>query len=168
MPGCHGLAAPLWALAAMSALLPGAAASQDADTKEVLAYVLTDAGLAKYTAATRKLAALQGADSTSCDEEESDDSSINAQAARLNASPGARAAIQSAGLSTREYVVLSWSILQNGLAAWAVRSGGTLPAGASKANVDFYRQHEAQIQELQGLQSAGCNDDQAAEETDEA
>lgn len=168
MPGCHGAAPPLWALVAMATLIPGAAVSQDADTKEVLAYVLTDAGLAKYTAATRKLAALRGADSTNCDEGESDDSSINAQAARLNALPATRAAIQSAGLSTREYVVLSWSILQNGLAAWAVSSGGKLPAGASQANVDFYRQHEAQIQELQGLQSAGCDDDQAAEETDQA
>jgi hypothetical protein len=161
------LAAPLWTLAATIALLPAIAVSQDADTREILAYVLTDAGLAKYTAASKKLAALESANPGACDED-SEASSINEMVAQLNAVPAAKAAIQSSGLTTREYVVFSWSLLQNGLAAWAVSSGGTLPAGASKANVDFYRRHEAEIQQLQGLQSAGCDDDQAEEETDEA
>ena len=166
MPGCHGPAATLWALAAMAVLLPGTAVSQDADTKEVLAYVLTDAGLAKYTAATRKLAALESANPGACDED-SEASSIDEMVAHLNAVPAAKAAIQSSGLTTREYVVFSWSLLQNGLAAWAVSSGGTLPDGASRANVDFYRQHEAEIQQMAGLKSAGCDGDRADVETDE-
>jgi hypothetical protein len=81
--------------------------------------------------------------------------------------PAAKAAIQSSGLTTREYVVFSWSLLQNGLAAWAVSSGGTLPAGASKANVDFYKKHEAEIQQMEGLKSSDCEDAGAEEEPEE-
>ncbi len=153
-------------LAAAALLVPSISAAQDADTKEILAYVLTDAGLAKYTAATKKLAALESANPGACDED-SEASSINEMTAKLNAAPGAKAAIQSSGLSTREYVVLSWSIMQNALAAWAMSAGGTLPAGASKANVDFYRKHEAEIHQMEGLKSSGCDDDQSDEKTDD-
>jgi hypothetical protein len=79
--------------------------------------------------------------------------------AKLNASPGAKAAIQSAGMTTREYVVFSWSLLQTGLAAWAVdQPGGKLPPGASKANVDFYKKNEAALQQLEGA-GGDCEDD---------
>jgi hypothetical protein len=93
-------------------LLPGFAAAQDRDTQEVQKYTLTDAGLAKYSQATKKLAALPGGD---CDDDDSQ--SIDDAAAKLNASPGAKTAIQSAGLTPREYVLFSFSLLHSGLAA---------------------------------------------------
>jgi hypothetical protein len=108
-------------------LLPAFAAAQDRDAREVQGHVLTDAGLAKYTQATKKIAALPGGD---CDDDDSQ--SIDQMTAKLNASPGARAAIQSAGMTTREYVVFTWSLLQTGLAAWAVdQPGGKLPQSPS-------------------------------------
>lgn len=150
------------AMLAAAMLVPPIAAAQDADTKEVLAYVLTDAGLAKYTAATKKLAALPAA---ACNEDQ-DSMSIDDMVVQLNAAPGAQAAIQSAGMATREYVLFTWSIGYNGLAAWALsQPGGKLPAGASKANVDFYNRHEAELQQLEGPKDDGCDGDQAEEET---
>jgi hypothetical protein len=145
-------------------LLPAFAAAQDRDAREVQGHVLTDAGLAKYTQATKKIAALPGGD---CDDDDSQ--SIDQMTAKLNASPGARAAIQSAGMTTREYVVFTWSLLQTGLAAWAVdQPGGKLPQGTSKANVDFYKKHQAELQKLEGLkQGDDCDDDREDDESDE-
>lgn len=137
----------------------GPVVAQDADTREVQAYALTDAGLAKYTRATESLVALPGA---ACDDGQQAQS-IRAMAARLDSIPGARAAIQAAGMTTREYVVFSWSLLQTGLAAWAVsQPGGKLPAGVSQSNVDFYKKHEAQLKRLERLKA----DDECEDEED--
>jgi hypothetical protein len=132
--------------------VPGFAMAQDRDLQEIQKYVLTDAGLAKYSEATRKMAMLSGEETGACADDDSDSQSIDQVVAKINAAPAAKAAIQSAGLSTREYVVLSFSLLQTGLAAWAVdQPGGKLPPGTSKANVDFYKKHEADMKQLEGL-----------------
>jgi hypothetical protein len=146
-----------------------AARAQDADTAEVQRYVLTDAGLAKYSQATKKLASLPR-DPAACSDEGdgSGSQSIDQMAAKLGAVPGAKAAVQAAGMSLREYVVFSMSLLQNGLAAWALdQPGGKLPQGVSKANVDFVRKHDAQLKQLHGLSPHGCDDDAAEDEATE-
>ena len=109
---CSVLAALLLVPVAMAA--PPAA---DRDTLEVNAYVLTEAAFTKYAQATKKLQAAPGR-AADCDDDDDGgtDASIAAQVARLEALPGARAALQSAGLATREYVVISWSLLQAGIA----------------------------------------------------
>ena len=136
---------------------PGAAAAQDADVREVQRYVLTGAGLAKYTQATKKLAQLPAGKTQSCSDDSGDDDadgadeqSIGSMVAKLESVPGAKAAVQSAGMPLREYVVFTLSLLQNGLAAWAVQQpGGKLPPGVAKANVDFVQAHDAELKQLQ-------------------
>jgi hypothetical protein len=136
--------------AAISFATPCVAASSDSDHREVSAYALTEAGLAKFTKATKNLASVPGA----CKDEGNDDGqsgkqSIDEMVAEINATAGAQAAIRSAGLTTREYVVFMFSMLQNGMAAWALsQPGGKLPPGVSKSNVDFYNKHEAALAAL--------------------
>lgn len=158
----HGLGRPFWVLAALAFVLPQSGAAQDRDTQEVQRYVLTDAALAKYKAATRKLVALPGSGG-SCDDE--DNSGTIAEAvAKLDAIPGAKAAVISSGMTAREYVVFSFALVHNGLAAWAVsQPGGKLPPGISQANVDFYKRHAAEIEGLPKAEEADCND-RAAED----
>jgi len=136
-----------------------AVAAQDADTQEVQRYALTDAGLAKYTQATQKLAALPTGP-VNCNDDGDDAKSLDAMVAEISAKPGAQAAIQSAGMTPREYVVFSMSLLQNGIAAWAVKQpGGSLPAGVAKANVDFVNRHDADLKKLEAMsQGAECSD----------
>jgi hypothetical protein len=122
---------------------PTPAAAQDRDAQEVSRYVLTEPGLAKFAQATRNISAIPGA----CEWKEDDDSddlkSIDQMVAKLNSVPGIQAAIQSAGLTSREFVVFTFSMMQSGMAAWAVsQPGGKLPPGVSQANVDFFKQHE--------------------------
>ena len=126
---------------ALGGVLP--AVAQDRGAQEVSRYALTESGLAKFGQATRNIAAVPGA----CEREEDDDSddlkSIDQMVAKLNSVPGIQAAIQSAGFTSREYVVFMFSMMQSGMAAWAVsQPGGKLPPGVSQANVDFFKQHE--------------------------
>lgn len=153
----------------MALLLPGSASAQDRDTQEVSRYTLTEAGLAKYSQATKKIAALPGAQQSDCDDDDSESMSLDQMAAKFDATPGVKAAIQSAGMTTREYVVFMWSIFQNGMAAWALEQpGGKLPAGTSNANVDFYKNHQAEIAKLEAPNKGDDCGEQADEESDEA
>ena len=160
------------AIAAVGLALLASAASvaqefPDSDTREIASYALTEAGLTKYTQATQNLGALAEQMSNTCDSDESEQS-IDGLVGRINALPGAQAAIQSAGLTTREYVVFTFSLIQNGLAAWAVsQPGGQLPPGTSMANVTFYRAHEAAIGVL-GEQTRGDDCDDEAGDDDDA
>jgi len=136
----------------------------DRDAREISSYTLTEAALAKYVQATSKLGTLSKAATDSCDDE-GDAHSLDDIVARINGVPGAQAAIQSAGMSTREYVVFTWSLFQTGMAAWAIEQpGGTLPPGVSKANLDFYRAHEQEFIQM-GIQqgSDACSDSGEAE-----
>lgn len=154
-------------LVAVILLAPGIATSQDRDAQEIAGYALTDAALARYTKATENLAALPASKPGDCDTG-ADSMTLDEMIAALDGTPGAKEAIQTAGMTTREYVVFSWAILHNGLAAWAIsQPGGKLPAGTSKANVDFYRKHEAELQQLEGLKQDDCNENTAEDEYEE-
>lgn len=146
------------AILASTFLVPSTATPQGADDQEVMRYVLTDAGLAKYAQVTRSLAALP-ASASGCEDDDAASISLSEMVAKLDAWPGAKAAVESAGMTSREYIVFSMSILQNGLAAWALgQPGGSLPPGVSKANVDFINRHEAELKTLEGALSGACDD----------
>ena len=145
--------------------IPGVAAASDNDTREISSYVLTEGGLAKFTQAAQKLYDVPGACAQG-DYEGADSQSIDQMVAKLNAVPGAQSAIRSAGLTTREYIVFMWSMVQNGMAAWAVsQPGGKLPPGVSQANVDFYKKHEARFAAIG--ENDPCDDDAGEEEESE-
>jgi hypothetical protein len=157
--------ASVLAALAISLLTLSPAFAQDADTQEVLRYTLTDAALSKYVAATHKLAALPGA----CENEDDGDddaASIAGMTAKLDATPAASGAIRSVGMTTREYIVFSMSLMHNGMAAWAVsQPGGKLPPGVSQANVDFVKRNEAKLKPLEDLND--CGETAADEESEE-
>jgi hypothetical protein len=74
--------------------------------------------------------------------------------------PGAKAAVQSAGMTSREYVVFAFSLIQNGMAAYLLDTpGGRLPPGVSRSNVDFYRQHAGELEKLAAeTEDESCED----------
>lgn len=162
----HGLGRPLWVLATLAFILPPAAIAQDRDTQEIQRYVLTDAALAKYKAATKKLVVLPGSRG-SCDDEDNS-GTIADLVAKLDSIPGAKAAVTSSGMTTREYVVFSFAMVHNALASWAVsQPGGKLPPGTSQANVDFYQRHAAEFESLPKSEATDCNDEAAEDDYSE-
>jgi hypothetical protein len=156
---------PHWAKALLGVValaLAGVAAADDNDKREISSYVMTEAGLARFKQATSNLSAVPGACARTDDLEDDDDDdsasqSLDQMVAKLDAVPGAKAAIQSAGMTTREYVVFMWSLMQTGMSAWAQDQGGKLPPGVSQANVDFYRKHEAEMKSIGD--NDPCDDD---------
>jgi hypothetical protein len=158
----------LFAVAVAAVLLSATAQDfADADTREVAAYTLTEAALTKYKQATANLGAI--AERIACQDDDDDgEQSIAALVARIDGMPAAKAAIQSAGMTSREYIVFTFSLLTNALAGWAAdQPGGQLPPGTSKANVDFLRAHEAELQALDLSAGDDCEDEDGEEEESE-
>jgi hypothetical protein len=137
-----------------------ARAQGDRDTQQISRYVLTEAGLAKYSAATQNLNKLGKSAQPGCDDKDDETPwSLDKAVAKADAAPAAKAAIQRAGMTTREYVVFSMSLLQTGIAAWGLEQpGGKLPPSVSKANVDFYKAHKATIEKLSAASKDKCDE----------
>jgi hypothetical protein len=134
-------------LAAAALLLPAARAETlpEADTREVRSYALTETALGRYVEATRKLSAIP----LDCSAEEPGISNLTEAAARIDAMPGGKAALQSAGLTSREYVVFAFSLIENAYASYALEQpGGKLPPGVSITNVEFLRRNSGVIEQL--------------------
>jgi hypothetical protein len=166
MPNIQNSSRALLAAALLAPLLPALSQAQvDRDTQEINSYVLTDAGLTRYTKAIQALGPIAKKASSDCDESDDGDDgspkSLDQLAAKINAVPGAKVALQSAGMTTREYLVFSMSIFQTGFAAWGLtQPGGKLPPGVLMANVNFYRKNEAALTKLgEATQSDDCGDD---------
>ena len=86
-------------LFAFAAVAP--ARALEADKAEISRYALTESGLAKFAQATQHLQAIPGACAREDDDDGPDNESLDQMTARLNAIPGAQAAIQSAGMSAQ-------------------------------------------------------------------
>ncbi len=147
-----------FALALLTPAVAGAQNFSDRDSNEIAGYMLTDAALAKYTKAVHKLQPLMGQLPQDCEHDEAPQS-LNGLAARMEGVPGVKAALKAVGMTSREYMVFSLSLFQNGLAAWALEQpGGKLPPGVKMANVNYYRAHEAELKKLGELtKQADCD-----------
>lgn len=146
------------ALALLVSMVAEAQGLADRDTNEIAGYVLTDAALTKYAQSVRKLQPLKEQLQQDCDREDAP-KSLNGMAARLDKVSGVKSALKGAGMTSREYLVFSLSVFQNGMAAWALEQpGGTLPPGVKLANVNFYRAHKAELEKLGELtRELGCD-----------
>ncbi len=134
-------------VAAALLLLPVARAETlpEADTREVRSYALTEIALGKYVEATHKLSVIP----LDCSTDDPEVGNLTEAAARIDAVPGAKAAVQSAGLTSREYVVFAFSLIENAFASYALEQpGGTLPQGVSMSNIEFLRRNSGVIERL--------------------
>ncbi len=99
----------------------------DRDAKEIADYRLTEPALAKYKQAVHKLEPLIAQLPQDC-ERENGSMSLKDMATRMDAIPGVKSALKAAGMTSREYLVFTWSVFQSGMAVLAVQQpGGKLP-----------------------------------------
>jgi hypothetical protein len=132
-----------------------AEAQSDPDLKAVGATTLTMPKYKQYLDASVNLANVAVKNPGVAGRMEgSGEKSIAEQVKLLDADPQIRGAITSTGLSTRDYVLTQWALLQTGM-AYAMSKGSGLSqdeivskAGVSKANLDFYAKNEAEINRL--------------------
>lgn len=154
-----------------------AAAAQsngDADVKEINAYRLSEAKLDKFMLASRNLVdAVNANPSITKRDIEKENPSLAEMAAFYDSHPAIKKAINSAGMTSREYVTFMLSIMQAGMLSWAAKQpGAKLPADAPLANIAFYDAHKEKIdaatKELRKLdQSDDEESDDAEDDTEE-
>jgi hypothetical protein len=136
----------------------------DADASRLAEYRLTDEGLANFTQASRNLAMAVKADpGLENSVEATDDATIEEMAALYDSHPVVRKAIESADMTSAEYVTFMYSMIQAGMAAWMVEEYGQteLPEGTPQENVDYYLANKGkfaalseELQELSGEEEA--------------
>jgi len=139
------------------------------DEETLARYRLTEAGLVKFTQASRNFIAVAKADSAALEQqsEDSDGQTIAQIAALYDGHPGLKRAVSSAGMTTREYVTFMMSMFQAGMAAWLVEQQGgkfdKVPAGIPVENIRFYQQHRAELdrigQELKAAEGQPADDE---------
>jgi hypothetical protein len=137
-------------------------ASEDRDLKEIASYKLTMEAVRKFSQASRTMKQLEkkspkheqdGEDEDEDDNDDADSESLADTEAKLSSMPAARSAIEAAGLSVHEYVVITFALLQSAVAQYALEQGAdpakiARDAGIHPANVTFYKEHKAEIDAL--------------------
>lgn len=145
----------LAAAVALCAALPPPLSAQS-DEEVMKRYRLTEAGLARFTQASRNLIAAAKANPALFKERTGDDEetveTIAEIAALYDKYPPARRAITSAGLTTREYAIFLMSMAMAGMGALLVEQQqgkfDNLPAEVPRENVLFYQRHKAELQRI--------------------
>lgn len=145
------------ALTVVALSLPVAVEAQqpDGDLKAVTATTLTMPKYKQYLDASVNLANVAAKNPGMAEGmKDSGEKSIEEQVTTLESNPQVKAAITSTGLTTRDYVLTQWALLQTGMAYAMTRGTGATQddmikkAGVSKANLEFYTQNEAEINRL--------------------
>ena len=149
-----------------TASAPGAASSDDGDLSDVQSYRLTMDKVDKYLAAQRNLGLRMKSMSPEerealkarADAESDTDGgeSLDAMARRIDAEPALASAVREAGLSTREYAVLTMALVQSSMAAGVLKTRPNenqdslvREMKANTENVRFIQQNEAELQRKQ-------------------
>ncbi len=152
----NGLLALMFALvAALFGQQAQAAGGGDADLRELSRYTLTMADIRKYAAANANLAKLPKAEENedSDDDEDSDNESLDQMAARIGKMPEARKAIEGAGLTPRQFAVITMALFQASMAQFAVEQGAdpakvARDASVNPANIRFVKENKAELEKL--------------------
>ena len=141
-----------------------AGAKGDADLADVQSYELTMDKVDKYFAVQRNLAnkvkAMSPAERKAAmahkdddnDEDSGKSDDIDGMARKIDSQPQLAAAIREAGLSSREFAVMTLALMQSGMAASVMKmrpkddpDSLARAMKANPANVRFYREHEAEL-----------------------
>jgi hypothetical protein len=144
-----------------AAATPAATSSSgDKDLADVTKYELTMAGIDKLFAAQRnlglKLKAMSPAEREATAMHNDNNASMDDMVRNIEKAPAYVAAIREAGLSPREYVLITVSMMQSGMAAGVIKmrpkdnvDSLAREMKANPANVRFIMEHEAELTKKQ-------------------
>ena len=102
-------------------------------------------------------------------ESDGDDPSLDELEARFGAVPEVRRAIEAAGLEVRDFVVIVFTLAQAGVANAAVEMGASRDSvlartGVEPANLDFVREHKAELERMRAEVEALAPDETAEDD----
>lgn len=176
---CFAARARATALAfAIPCLLPATATAQDQgdkDLKAISAYTLTMPKYRQFTGAMVNMAKAAQADpSLENAIENSGELSLDELIARYNSVPPLKAAITKAGMTPREFALAQGAIIQAGMAYGLMKQLKLPPdsvaktTGVSRANLEFFRTNEAEIERMSRELEAQFPKNEAKAAEDEA
>lgn len=128
-------------------------------------YQLTEDNVDKVIAATQKMHALeksnpQLAAAMQREHGAGDAKSVDEVASRMDAMPPVKAILSSAGISARDYVLTTFTLMEAG-AAYQIQKAGKLPPNSelakdvSPANLAYIGSHQAQLRALEKSDGSG-------------
>jgi hypothetical protein len=119
------------------------------EEREINAYRLTKSKIAQFSQATKNLLAAYEKDPKMFERPAVKTSNSLADMVQAtNDIPAAKKAIEEAGMTAKEYWTFQLALLYAGTGNMVLKSGGQLPEGYSKENVEFYRLNEAEFMKL--------------------
>ena len=133
-------------------------------------YQLTDGNVDKVIAATQKMHALEKANPKLVEAmqrehgDAGDAKSVDDAAAHLDAIPPVKAILSSEGVSARDYVLTTFTLMEAG-AAYQIQKAGKLPPNSELAkdvspeNLAYIGAHEAQLRALEKATASGEEDE---------
>lgn len=150
--------------------------SGDKDLKEISAYTWTMPKFKQLMTAMANLGKVARQDPKMASAlEDSGNLTIDQSAARYGAVPPVKQALRDAGLTPREFAVAQGAWLQSAMSYGVMKQYKLSPdsvsrsTGVSKANLEFFRAHEAEIDQMgKELQAQGPKEEAADSGDDEA
>lgn len=119
------------------------------EEREINAYRLTKSKIAQFSQATKNLLAAYEKDPKMFERPAVKTSNSLADMVQAtNDIPAAKKAIEDAGMTAKEYWTFQLALVYAGTGNMVLKSGGQLPEGYSKENVEFYRLNEAEFMKL--------------------
>jgi hypothetical protein len=122
------------------------------DTNEINQYKLTDKALGQYFQAIKNLLPVVQKNPRLKERSDDDDDDVNSLSQlvqEFDGIPGAKKAVEDAGLTTREFLVFQFSLMTAIASSYIQKSGGELPPEFSKQNVEFFHAHEDEFRKHQ-------------------
>lgn len=138
------------------AIPTGKAGSDDADLREINDYRLTMDDVRKFAAIRAKADKMHikaKDDARDSDGDSKDDETLDGMARKFDRDPRIKALIESEGMDTRHFAVLTWTFIQAGFIQMAVDQGANLDSLAKAENVNvenlkFLKAHEKEVAAL--------------------
>lgn len=135
--------------------VPDAASGNDGDMQEVRDYTLSVDDVQKWAQATRELKKIQKAH-PEIGEVDCANCGIAEYETQIERIPGAADAVDNAGLSTHEYAVIGWAVIEAATVSATAQPGTAqekdliAKTRVNPANVRFWREHGKQFQAMLG------------------
>jgi type I restriction-modification system DNA methylase subunit len=157
--------------------VPFVHADVNADLKEVRSFQLTEKKLDQFTQALRNMAEAveKNPELAKQDNSLGSNASINDMVAAFDKIPPIKNAVETAGLSTREFVLFQMALMSAAMGHYLVKQGQKLPPEFSAEHATFYKQHEEKFKALEKewkaidkkMDAMDNEEDEEEEESDE-
>jgi hypothetical protein len=152
-------------------------ADVNADLKEVRSYQLTEKKLDQFAQALRNMADAVDKNPELKKEDNSlgANASINDMVAAFDKIPPIKNSVESAGMSTREFVLFQMALMSAAMGHYLVQQGQKLPSEFSAEHAKFYKEHEEKFKALEKewkaidkeMDAKDNEDEEGEEESDE-